>query len=437
MKIKNQKLKIYLFAGFIIAGFILVMLYTPQIKYQKQKNIISEFNKPSLPDVNLSKTNQKEYEDIKSFTRQKAYEFAIANNLIGREKDSVTEVPKREFDIENVYGTDEFLFIKIGIPNHIDIGVQPEATDDYYTFYLLYFKNGVPVLVNNSDSGEFNPGMPFSLWGNRLDSDSWWGSFRQKKVSGEISFYKYRGDTSICFIDETHWNKETKQMEIGQEIKLTSKFGQEKCGLLNYFLGKNFESSESITFADIIDFALERGFVSLSDFKKIHDSNSVPWDLKKKNFVINEFKKINNIKFSLGEIVMRKLDIASCNTNSIPSLTLISPNGGEIYTLGDIMKTKWSYCNLPPTSTTTIDIQGFDFDSSGSFLGSQAEYPISNNEYNFELPRSSGMGSGHYKLKISCVLNTGKSCGVSGISEEPFIINRPNDVGPNISETLK
>ncbi len=61
-----------------------------------------------------------------------------------------------------------------------------------------------------------------------------------------------------------------------------------------------------------------------------------------------------------------------CNSNSYPSITLLSPNGGEVFKVGDIMQVKYSSCNMPNNHFDRFDryeLQTYDA-KSGEFIGS-------------------------------------------------------------------
>lgn len=45
-----------------------------------------------------------------------------------------------------------------------------------------------------------------------------------------------------------------------------------------------------------------------------------------------------------------------CDSNSIPSIIVLSPNGGEVYTVGDKIMVKWESCNIPQNVSIFVNI---------------------------------------------------------------------------------
>ena len=50
--------------------------------------------------------------------------------------------------------------------------------------------------------------------------------------------------------------------------------------------------------------------------------------------------------------------VTACTTNSSPSITVLSPNGGEVYQAGKQITVKWTSCNLAKTTPIQILLQG-------------------------------------------------------------------------------
>lgn len=82
-----------------------------------------------------------------------------------------------------------------------------------------------------------------------------------------------------------------------------------------------------------------------------------------------------------------------------PSITIISPNGGEQWAVGQTYQIEWVSENV-----TNVDISMYQIGPEGERLGGSgiATVPASEGYYNWQIPSSS---SGNWKIVISQVLN--------------------------------
>lgn len=97
--------------------------------------------------------------------------------------------------------------------------------------------------------------------------------------------------------------------------------------------------------------------------------------------------------------------LTSCNENSPPSLTVISPNGGETYSAGQQITVRWRSCNVD--QPVGITLSGYPYPSSTQFflgswgaanIGSQvvsipATAPVGNYIVNIATPPESSPGA--------------------------------------------
>lgn len=118
--------------------------------------------------------------------------------------------------------------------------------------------------------------------------------------------------------------------------------------------------------------------------------------------------------------------VVSCPSGgSQPSITVVSPNGGETYGLGDTIPFNWVACNQGPSGTFGISL--WDTASANAYLG--VIIPISANSHNWTVPAN--VAPGQYKARIFCNLpNSDAYCrGSSLLSEDLsdnfFSINTP------------
>lgn len=143
---------------------------------------------------------------------------------------------------------------------------------------------------------------------------------------------------------------------------------------------------------------------------------------------VMRFQKKYGLKVDgiIGEATRKKLTDANCNLNSPPSINIISPNGGEKYSAGDLVNVKWQYCNLPATSIVNVDIRNYNTDFTATFLGLQAGYILNNNQYTFQIPESANISPGSYKVVVTCIIDQpNNQCSSAGVSENTFTIDIP------------
>lgn len=73
---------------------------------------------------------------------------------------------------------------------------------------------------------------------------------------------------------------------------------------------------------------------------------------------------LNNINFSVpfntswdvSDAPFTIVAPTTCNSSSTPSITVTSPNGGEVYTTGQQINVTWNSCNIPATDDVTIEM---------------------------------------------------------------------------------
>ena len=113
-----------------------------------------------------------------------------------------------------------------------------------------------------------------------------------------------------------------------------------------------------------------------------------------------------------------------CLVGGDPSITVLSPNGGEIDTADKPFQIKWTSCNVPSTSMVTVSIvyNGSTpipyINPTSQNSGLYNNYIVSNSRINTE-----GWKYGlNYKIKISLLNNPA----VSDMSDNWFTISNPN-----------
>ena len=81
---------------------------------------------------------------------------------------------------------------------------------------------------------------------------------------------------------------------------------------------------------------------------------------------VSQFQKANNLpqtgvadKSTMALIVIGPVfpsPIPLCRRTAPPSITVVSPNGGEVYTAGQQITVKWTSCNIPANALVTIQL---------------------------------------------------------------------------------
>lgn len=127
---------------------------------------------------------------------------------------------------------------------------------------------------------------------------------------------------------------------------------------------------------------------------------------------------------------------SGCTTTSSPSITLLSPNGGEIYKSGQKITVKWKSCNV---ASDNINIMVIKHNSSAPYQQKEEAHSdtgLSLGNYNrtndgteeVTLPSSMNavVTSGqHYFISITGLVESARAVTVKDYSDGLFTINRP------------
>ncbi|MFA6325245.1 MAG: peptidoglycan-binding domain-containing protein [Candidatus Paceibacterota bacterium] len=85
---------------------------------------------------------------------------------------------------------------------------------------------------------------------------------------------------------------------------------------------------------------------------------------------VSQFQKANNLtptgvadKSTMDLIIIGPIipsDVIFCRRSAPPSITVLSPNGGEVYTAGQQITVKWTSCNIPAGNMMPIGLSIYD-----------------------------------------------------------------------------
>lgn len=136
--------------------------------------------------------------------------------------------------------------------------------------------------------------------------------------------------------------------------------------------------------------------------------------------------KDKNLQQDQNQLVADKSTIPQavpdCNSSSKPSIKVISPNGGETYTLGQTIDIKWSSKCIDSKALVYLNIGVKDSQAVSELLDG---LKVANNgSYNFAIPSNYNVGgnkSNKYEVGISYIYGNGEQ--VSDISDNSFTIN--------------
>lgn len=158
----------------------------------------------------------------------------------------------------------------------------------------------------------------------------------------------------------------------------------------------------------------------------------------KEEVKVEENNLQNNLEVSQNQNLSVDNSKTKCDSNSTPSITVLSPNGGEFYKLGDKIIVKWNSCNIPKNSNIFVDI--YDGINKNQF---QLDKNIDNgtiNDGSEEFLIGSEIKTGSYILRM-----TANSSGVGQVakdnSDNSFTIGfstgmlDPKSITKNISTT--
>jgi hypothetical protein len=120
---------------------------------------------------------------------------------------------------------------------------------------------------------------------------------------------------------------------------------------------------------------------------------------------------------------------ATCGNTQASSIKVLSPNGGEIYKVGDNIKVEWNSNNLPDNSAVTIalvDKQGSNYYLVDGMCSAQKPCINIHNGY-FDINIPGTILPGLYKVRVVCnVSGSDRACSSSGFedfSDNYFTIN--------------
>ena len=72
----------------------------------------------------------------------------------------------------------------------------------------------------------------------------------------------------------------------------------------------------------------------------------------------NVLPNVENQKLPVAENTKNPQVVSDCNSSSKPSITVLSPNGGEMFKSGDRITVRWSSCNILKSTPIKILLQG-------------------------------------------------------------------------------
>jgi len=109
---------------------------------------------------------------------------------------------------------------------------------------------------------------------------------------------------------------------------------------------------------------------------------------------------------------------SDCNPNSLPSITVISPNGGEVYKVGDKITVKWVSKCINEKEKISVNVSKKGAESSQE--GSPYFYTTTNSGiYNWTIPKDINLNQ--YEVIIGYILSDGRA--VYDNSDKLFTIN--------------
>ncbi len=131
-----------------------------------------------------------------------------------------------------------------------------------------------------------------------------------------------------------------------------------------------------------------------------------------------------------GTITPRTICIRSGQFMSPPSVTVTSPNGGEVYAAGQQITVTWTSCNLPSTTTIALNTLTNQVSNAGFGMSNAGTYIFPNTgtaTVNLPVPTSiPGWQNGnHFKIRVLATLNPANSNSVllTDDSDNTFTIN--------------
>ncbi len=125
---------------------------------------------------------------------------------------------------------------------------------------------------------------------------------------------------------------------------------------------------------------------------------------------------------------------SSCDSTTKPWIEVLSPNGGEVYKIGDTLDIKWESCNYPHSTVdiiledSTLEKQGFPVGTNSVFIIENVS--SKNNLYQWKIPSTFGtgkpisLGNGKvYRINLGDGVNYQANIAVRDKSDTLFTIN--------------
>jgi len=106
-------------------------------------------------------------------------------------------------------------------------------------------------------------------------------------------------------------------------------------------------------------------------------------------------------------------------TNTLPSLTVVSPNGGEIWVKGTTHSIVWNWLNV----SGNVMLQLFGAESTVPVLTMAQSIPVASGHFEWNIPATVPVGS-QYKVRVTLVNTTGLT--LCDFSDGPFTIAEAN-----------
>jgi N-acetylneuraminic acid mutarotase/peptidoglycan hydrolase-like protein with peptidoglycan-binding domain len=140
-----------------------------------------------------------------------------------------------------------------------------------------------------------------------------------------------------------------------------------------------------------------------------------------KNFQLKKGLKADGV---LGPETQSSL-LVSCDP-VMQSITVLSPNGGEVYEIETPMTVTWTSCNLPATTSLNIYLTSSALNSDFAFIGNT----LNDGTETKNIPPEMALWGTKYKIHITTVNNNPV---LSDYSDDVFTINDHPFVGPGPS----
>jgi hypothetical protein len=118
----------------------------------------------------------------------------------------------------------------------------------------------------------------------------------------------------------------------------------------------------------------------------------------------------------------------ACTATSAPSITVVSPNGGQSYTAGQSVTVTWTSCNVPASTPIFLTLQGDTTVNAalGITDASAGNDKLNTGSYTFTLPTQTSwkylVYGNHYTMRVG---SDNPSILAAGVSANTFSINGP------------